>query len=131
MHKIIIDANVWIRFARSKDIAPLIDRVTTYDFLPIVNNYLLSEISQAIITNKWMDVHATNRLISLISEISFITIEKAVYAVSPDAKDNYLFDLAIQNNCAFIITDDKELLNFLMQPIPVHSSKWLLDTFKI
>jgi hypothetical protein len=54
MHKVIIDANVWIRFARSKDIAPLIDRFIAYDLIPIANNYLLSEISDAILTNQWM-----------------------------------------------------------------------------
>jgi putative PIN family toxin of toxin-antitoxin system len=131
MHKVIIDANVWIRFARSKDIAPLIDRFIAYDLTPIANNYLLSEISDAILTNQWMDIHAVNKLISIIREISFITIENAVFALSPDAKDNYLFDLAIQNNCAFIVSDDKNLLGFLNQPVQVHNTKWFLNTFKI
>ena len=27
MYKIIIDANVWIKYARSKDIAPLLKRI--------------------------------------------------------------------------------------------------------
>jgi len=35
MSKIIVDANVWIRYARAKDIAPLLKRFTTYDFLPL------------------------------------------------------------------------------------------------
>ncbi len=44
MYKIIIDANVWIKYARAKDIAPLLNRMIAYNFLPVVNNYLLSEI---------------------------------------------------------------------------------------
>ena len=44
MYKIIIDANVWIKYARIKDIAPLVNRFATYNFIPVINNYLLSEI---------------------------------------------------------------------------------------
>jgi hypothetical protein len=42
MYSVIFDANVWIKYARVKNIAPLLDRMDAYQFLPIVNNYLLS-----------------------------------------------------------------------------------------
>jgi len=54
MYLIIIDANVWIKFARTKNIAPLLDRLVSYQLLPVVNNYLLSEIFDALVGNKWM-----------------------------------------------------------------------------
>lgn len=131
MYRIIIDANVWIKYARSRDIAPLLDRFAAYEFLPIVNNYLLSEIFKAVIENGWMNEKAANRLIDFTKKIALQTTETAVFRLSPDPKDNYLFDLAVQNNCLFIITDDTELLSFRLKPVPVHSSGWFLKTFAL
>jgi putative PIN family toxin of toxin-antitoxin system len=112
MYKIVIDANVWIRFARAKDIDPLLQRMLLYSFVPVINNYLLSETFDAIVENKWMNDNHAFRLINVISSIAINKKGEAVYALSPDPKDNYLFDLAIQNNCVFIISDDSELLSF-------------------
>jgi predicted nucleic acid-binding protein len=70
-------------------------------------------------------------LIEFIRKISLSVNEKAVYGISPDPKDNYLFDVAIQNGCVFLITDDTELLQFTLKPIPVHTSSWFLKNFPI
>lgn len=131
MYKIIIDANVWIRYARSKDIAPLLNRFVSYHLLPVANNYLLSEIFDAVIENQWMTERAASNIISFIQKIVVMSVENAVYRLSPDAKDNYLFDLAIQNNCVFIISDDSVLQQFALKPVPVHSSGWFIKTFSI
>jgi putative PIN family toxin of toxin-antitoxin system len=129
MYPIIIDANVWIKFARSRNIAPLLDRMVTFGFLPIVNNYLLSEIFNALVENKWMNKAQATFIIDFIKKISLVITESSVYRLSPDPKDNYLFDLAIQNNCVFIISDDNKLLQFKLRPVPVHSTRWFLKKF--
>jgi putative PIN family toxin of toxin-antitoxin system len=131
MHRIVLDANVWIKYARSRDIAPLLDRFVTYNFLPVVNNYLLSEIFDAVVENRWMSRKSAEKLIGFIRKVAWLTAENAVYRLSPDPKDNYLFDLAVQNNCVFLITDDTELLGFRLPPLPVHSSGWFLKTFAL
>ncbi len=131
MYKIVIDANAWIRFARAKDIAPLINRFTLYHFLPVCNNYLLTEIFNALINNKWMHEKQADNIVIFIRSIALTNTGKAVYRISPDPKDNYLFDLAIQNNCIFIISDDTELLRFKMQPVPVYSTTWFLKKFPL
>ena len=131
MYKIVVDANVWIKYARSRDIAPLLDRFVAYNFLPVVNNYLLSEIFDAVVENGWMKEKAAAGLIEFIRKVALPAVESAVYRLSPDPKDNYLFDLAVQNNCAFLITDDTELLGFRLPPLPVHSSGWFLKTFAL
>jgi|GEM_PF-1251841 len=118
MYRVVIDANVWIRFARSKDIAPLLDRFITYRFLPVINNYLLAEIFTAVVQNNWLSETSASRLIELIRRITLVTAEKSVYRLSLDPKDNYLFDLAIQHNCVFIITDDHLLLSQKLKPVP-------------
>lgn len=131
MYKIVIDANVWIKYARSRDIAPLLDRLLAYQFLPVINNYLLTEIFEAVVQNGWMNEKVAIHLIEFIRKIALPTAEMAVYRLSPDPKDNYLFDLAVQNNCLFLITDDVELLSFRLPPVPVHSSGWFLKTFAL
>lgn len=129
MFPIIVDANVWIKFARVKNIAPLLDRLIAYRFLPIVNNYLLAEIFGALVENKWMNKMQATATINFIRKISIVVTERVVFKISPDPKDNYLFDLAIQNNCIFIISDDNNLLRFKLKPIPVHSSRWFMKKF--
>ncbi|MEO6723334.1 MAG: putative toxin-antitoxin system toxin component, PIN family [Ferruginibacter sp.] len=131
MYPVIFDANVWIKYARAKNIAPLLDRIVSYQFLPIVNNYLLSEIFDALVDNKWMDKRHSSLVIEYIKKLALVTSERVVYKLSPDPKDNYLFDLAIQNNCVFIITDDTKLLQLKLKPLPVHSTSWFLKKFPV
>ena len=129
MYPIIIDANVWIKFARTRNIAPLLDKLITFQFLPVVNNYLLAEIFDALIENEWMNKIQATAVIDFIKKIALLITERSIYRLSPDPKDNYLFDLAIQNNCVFIISDDSKLLQFKLKPIPVHSTAWFLKKF--
>ncbi|SFQ02060.1 hypothetical protein SAMN05444277_104189 [Parafilimonas terrae] len=74
---------------------------------------------------------ASPGLIKLLQQIYHQVAENAVYRISPDPKDNYLFDLAIQNNCAFIISDDRKLLSFRIQPVKVKSTNWFLKNFPL
>jgi putative PIN family toxin of toxin-antitoxin system len=131
MYKIVIDANVWIRYARAKDIAPLLNILISYNFLPVVNNYLLSEIFDALVENKWMHENDAQKIITFIRKIALADAERAVYALSPDPKDNYLFDLAVQNNCVFIITDDTKLLDVQLKAVPVYSANWFQKKFPL
>lgn len=131
MYNIILDANVWVRFARNRNITPLLNRINLYGFMPVANRYLLSEIFNAVVDNKWMTEKEAHKIIGFIEKICVLTTENVVYRLSPDPKDNYLFDLAIQFHCPFIISDDTLLLAFLMQPVKVKSSNWFLKNFPI
>ena len=131
MFKIIIDANVWIKYARIKDIAPLVNRFVDYNCIPVINNYLLSEVFNALLDNKWMKEKNAKNVIEFIRKISLGVSEKTVYGISPDPKDNYLFDVAVQNGCVFMVSDDTQLLKFKLKPIPVHTSAWFLKNFPI
>ena len=43
MYLVVLDANVWVRFAIDKNIKPLTNRLIAYQLVPVVDNYLLSE----------------------------------------------------------------------------------------
>ncbi len=131
MKFIVIDASVWIRMARSAYAAPLIDRIALYQFMPVLNNYLLSEVHDALLKNKWATVKQADFFIDYMKKLSFYVTENVVFRLSPDPKDNYLFDLAVQFNCPFIVSDDSVLLSFLMQPVKVKSCNWFLKYFPV
>ena len=86
---------------------------------------------EAIVEHKWMNERQALRLVNLIPSVGIMRAGKAVYALSRDYKDNYLFDLAVQNNCVFIISDDLELFSFRMKPLPVQSCNWFLKQYPI
>jgi putative PIN family toxin of toxin-antitoxin system len=129
--KVVIDANVWPRFARGNNLKPLIDRFIAYEILPVINNYLLSEIFEALLENEWATSKQATLFIEYIADQSIFITENAVYRLSPNPKDNYLFDIAIQQNCHFVITDDAELLGFKMKPLKIHSTNWFLKNFPL
>lgn len=131
MINVVIDANVWVRFARHKNLMPLIDRIDIYNIIPVTNRYLLSEVFDALTTEKWMTEKLAFSTIGIIEKLCLLTVENVVFRLSPDPKDNYLFDLAVQFNCPFIISDDTALLSFLMQPVKVKSCNWFLKYFPV
>ncbi len=69
--------------------------------------------------------------IQYMKELSLFMAETTIYRLSPDPKHNYLFDLAVQYNCPFIVSDDMALLSFLMPPVKVKSCNWFLKFFPI
>ncbi len=131
MTKMVIDANVWIRFASFRNLLPLLNRFDTYSIVPLINRYLLSEIFDTLTKQRWMSDHNAASLISLIERISLQRTENVVYRLSPDPEDNYLFDLAIQNNALYIISDDSKLLFFNLQPVRVRTCSWFLKHFPV
>jgi putative PIN family toxin of toxin-antitoxin system len=131
MLKIVVDANVWIRFLRNSHNNPIVNCMKAYDIEVITNNYLLSEVFDALVNNKWMSDKLATQTIEIIRTICTSATENAVYGISPDPEDNYLFDLAIQNNCSFLVSNDTELLNFKLKPIPVYTSNWFLKHFPL
>jgi len=130
-HKIVIDTNVWIKFARIKNIAPLTERLVQYNLTPYINNYLLSELFEVLIRNGWADTKSATRFTGFIEALCEHSTENAIYRLSPDNEDNFLFDIAIHNNCSFIISDDLKLFDFPLRPVRVVSSNWFLKHFPI
>jgi predicted nucleic acid-binding protein len=131
MKLIIIDAGVWIRLARSGFAKPIIARCKHYRMLPVLNNYLLSEVHNALLKNKWATIKQADFFVQYMKELSFYVTETVTFRLSPDPKDNYLFDLAVQYNCPFIVSDDSALLSFLSPPVKVKSCNWFLKHFPI
>jgi predicted nucleic acid-binding protein len=98
-NKIIIDANTWLRFIIHGKQHKLVDIIETYKLKVFADNYLLSEIFDTCIENEWYTKAQAHQIIENIRLVIVGTTTNAIYRFNPDPKDNYLFDLAIQNNC--------------------------------
>lgn len=61
---------------------------------------------------------------------TFITIT-ASFTQSPDPKDNFLFDLALQTESEVIVTQEKALIGFTASPVAIHDLKWFKEKYPV
>jgi putative PIN family toxin of toxin-antitoxin system len=127
--KIVIDANVWVRYVAQGKHATLLSIIRKYEFLVFCNNYLLHEIFNACTTNDWYTENEARNVVNAIRKVVSGTTETAVFRLSKDPKDNYLFDLAVQNNCRFIVSDDRLLRETPLKPVPVKTTSWFIKHY--
>ncbi len=86
---------------------------------------MLGEIHEALVKGFDFSVHEADKAIQLISPFIIIAAPRNIYRMSIDAKDNYLYDLCIQNNCRYLITIDKEILADKAAPFIRKTDAWL------
>jgi predicted nucleic acid-binding protein len=101
-----------------------------YALVLYVDNNLLAEIEK----NLLLILKAPEKVNRMMEEIKDITISFTtipIFINSPDPKDNFLFDLAIQTNSEVIVTQEKVLLDFAESPVAIHNIKWFKETFPV
>ena len=74
------------------------------------------------------DVQATS---DEIVEFTLLMDTIPSFINSPDIKDNFLFNLVIQTKIEMIVTKEKELLDFVESPVPLHDIKWFKETYPV
>ncbi|MEJ7736628.1 MAG: hypothetical protein WKF97_04305 [Chitinophagaceae bacterium] len=70
-------------------------------------------------------------LLRAIKEATIFTVTQPQFNDSPDPKDNFLFDLALQTGSEVIVTQEKALLHFTSSPVPIHNLKWFKENFPV
>jgi predicted nucleic acid-binding protein len=85
----------------------------------------------ACTNNNWYTQKEATKVVQAIKTAVSGTTETAIFRLSKDPKDNYLFDLAIQNNCRFIVSDDKMLRETPLKPIPVRTTNWFIKHYPV
>ncbi len=108
----VLDVNIWVSVIVSKKLewyANLILENTITIFRSIE---LMEELESVLARPKiqrylGMEVRAYSAFIEKITKP--IVVER-IFTGSPDIKDNYLFDIAIQSNSTLLVTGDKALL---------------------
>ena len=123
--KCCIDSCVWIKYAGHFKTATLLRYISENNLLIYADNYLLAEIHDALIQNFDLTVSEADKILQLISPFIIINSPHNIYSLSKDTKDNYLYDLCIQNNCRYLITIEKDILNDKSAPFIRKTDAWL------
>ena len=123
--KCCIDSCVWVKYAGHFKTATLLRYIAANNLLVYADNYLLSEIHDALIEAFDFTVSEADKIIQLISPFIIIEAPRNIFRLSKDAKDNFLYDLCIQNNCRYLITIDKEILSDTHAPFIRKTDAWL------
>jgi predicted nucleic acid-binding protein len=105
--------------------------VIRYKIIIYVNDNLIAELEKNLpkVIKSSQVSHA-----QILEKILFLTTyftTQELFNNSPDPKDNFLFDLAIQTSSEVIVSDEKKLLSFTESPVPVRSLGWFKETFPI
>ena len=87
------------------------------------NGQILAEIHRTLSKPKVItsDSVTPDEIVELVKIVTIPIISKPQYFLCPDMKNNFLFDIALQRNCLFIITDENALLKFSNSPVLVKS----------
>ena len=123
--KICIDSCVWVKYAGHFKTATLLRYIAENNLLVYADNYLLAEIHDALIISFGFTVSEADKIIQLISPFLIIDAPRNIFRLSRDAKDNYLYDICIQNTCSYLITIDKEILTDNNAPFIRKTDAWL------
>lgn len=129
--RIVMDANVLIKYAMYGQLYRLATVILDYDLLVYVNGTLLKEIHVALHDRKLLkdDSKTIDEIMDLLASITIKVTTASRYQLCPDPTDNFLFDIALQNHCQVLITDEKRILGFEQSPLPVHPLKWFKEVF--
>ena len=120
-----IDSCVWVKYAGPDKASTLIKYIRQNNFNVFADNYLLSEIHKALYKEFKFTIREADKLILLIKPFIIVSAPGNIYRFAPDPKDNFLYDLCIQNNCTLLITTDKKLLQDEHAPFIRKTDTWL------
>ncbi len=102
-NKCCIDSCVWVKYAGHFRVSTLLKYIIENNLIVFADNYLLGEIHHALIEGFNFTITDADKTIRLISPFLIIKAPRNIFRLSKDAKDNYLYNLCIQNNCKYLI----------------------------
>jgi len=132
--KVVIDANVWISATIRKGPSyVIVDRwLAGAEIEVVICPELLHEISEVLTARerlrKWISHERAAAFIELIGTMVSLVPDPPVEEVGiRDNDDAYLVSLARMHNCDFIVTGDKDLLEWERQEPPCITPASLLE----
>ena len=131
--KIILDTNSWISIFLRKNNLQFLEFVIDHELILIADDHLRNELLNVISRRKFSSVFTAQNLIDAMEFFDSLTtfiITKKEFFGSPDVKDDFLFDLAVQSKTKIIVSGDKKLIDFKNEKVTVISFKKFLEKFK-
>ncbi|MEO6327496.1 MAG: hypothetical protein ABIO55_01115, partial [Ginsengibacter sp.] len=109
----------------------LVFAIDKYDLEIFVNEELTGELERNIPKVIRAEGVTSQDILEQVSLITTMVNTVPAFNKSPDPKDNFLFDLAIQTGSEAIVTKEKILLGFRESPIPIKDILWFKQTFEV
>ena len=130
---LVIDTSVYINYTRHQKLYRLADTILTYDLVIYISPDLIDELERNIPLTSAVELpqFVYEGYLHTIKSVCVFFEPVTQYAGSPDQKDNFLWDLALQTNSEIIVTKEKALLDFTNSTIPVHDIKWFKETYPV
>lgn len=130
---LVIDTSVYITYTRHQKLYRLIDAVLTYELIVYLSPALVDELRRNIPPTSSVELPSFiyDEYLAAIQAVCVHYEPFSRYRDSPDPKDNFLWDLALQTGSEVIVTMESALLNFTASPIPVHDLKWFKETYPV
>ena len=128
---LIIDSSVFINYGLYNKLYRIANDIAEYNLNVYANEYLLEEVERNLgKTNIRSKLEIFQSIIFIESFVIMFEV-KIIFNNSPDSKDNFLFDLALQTESEVIVTKEKALLNFAESPVPIHDIKWFKEKYPV
>ncbi len=128
---LVIDTSVYLNYARHKKLYRLSYCVEDYGLNLFVDDNLLKELERNLTKVLFFQGHDPSEALEEILEFTTLVQTIPIFTQSPDPKDNFLFDLALQTNSEVIVTEEKALLGFVESPVPIHDIRWFKETYPV
>ena len=111
-HSVVLDTNIWISFIIKSRLDELVEWVTEHEITLWSSPELVRELTEVLNRQKFSRYLTLPIADYLAFHQNLVRMleTKAVFSQSPDPKDNFLFDLALQSETLLIVTGDKRLL---------------------
>ena len=129
--KFVLDTSVILKFTTHNKLYRLLNIVTTYNIVIFINDSLIAELERNLPKVIKSPVVPYNEIIEQILFLTTYVTTQQLFYDSPDPKDNFLFDLAIQTKSEVIVSDEKKLLDFKESPVLIKSLGWFKETFPV
>lgn len=109
---IVLDTNIWVSYFMAGEHVELVNFIYKNDLNIFTNKTFIAELEDVLNRpkiKKFIRIPVVE-LIDFHCDICILHKTLPIYQGSPDPKDNFLFDLAIQTNSIYVVTGDKIIL---------------------
>jgi len=128
---IVIDTCVYLSYARVNKLYRISYCIADYGLDVFIDSNLFDELKKNLPKVMLLHGYDVQAALDEIVEFTIWTETIPIYTSSPDIKDNFLFDLAIQTQSEVIVTKETVLLTFKESPVPIHDIKWFKETYSV
>lgn len=129
--KFVLDTSVLLKYITHNKLYRLFNIIIKYSIVIYVDDTLIAELERNLPRAIKSPVVPYGEIIEAVLLLTTYAKPLALFNASPDPKDNFLFDLALQTGSEVIISDENKLLAFEDSPVPVRSLGWFKETFPI